>query len=534
MRTYTLKLTSWLILTALLITACRSDPLQPAAAPTSTPGALSQPTSTTVTAPTPVPGLSTGGSNGPVAAYEGTLENVYALVNPSVVNIQSIQSQGTVSQILASGFVWDNNGDIVTNDHVVEGADKIEVTFSDGSTFLARLIGVDSYSDLAVLRVTGAGDKLHPAQLADSKQAKVGELAIAIGNPYGLVGTMTVGVISALSRSLPVGDGNSNGPEFTIPDIIQTDAPINPGNSGGVLTNEKGQVIGVTTAIESSTQANTGIGFAIPSSILSRVIPALITTGKYDHPYLGISGTDLTLDLAQAMNLSNSQRGVLVVTVATDGPAAKAGIQPSQDTAIVNGQNVPVGGDVITAINGQTVNMIDDLIAYLNDNCQVGQTVKLTILRNNTQISQDVTLTARPASIAIPQATPTPPLPGNGSYSNTWLGILGAQLTPEVAKAMDLNVDQQGILIVLVEGSSPADQAQLRGSDRGVTLEGQTVMIGGDVITSVDGKPVVTLDDLRTLISSYQPGTVITLTIIRDGNTLEVPVTLAAKPASVP
>jgi S1-C subfamily serine protease len=219
---------------------------------------------------------------------ETILENVYTQVNPSIVNVSVVQKQETTSTFpdipgfdsrfsqgpsqyyskgLGSGFVWDLDGDIVTNNHVVSGADRISVTFQDGTTVSGEVIGSDVDSDLAVVKVDVSADKLQPVQLADSTKVKVGQLAAAIGNPYGLEGTMTVGFISALGRLLPVDNGSSGSSTYSIPDVIQTDASINPGNSGGVLVDRDGRVIGVTSAIISSSGSNAGIGFAIPSNI---------------------------------------------------------------------------------------------------------------------------------------------------------------------------------------------------------------------------------------------------------------------------
>ncbi len=365
-------------------------------------------------------------ANSALAAFEGTLEQVYAQVNPSVVNIQVTIGGGQTSgggrgtpfgfsqgaqQALGSGFVWDTAGHIVTNNHVVSGADTITVTFADGNTVNAKLAGADPNADLAVIQVNVPASELHPVSLADSTQAKVGQLAIAIGNPFGLSGTMTEGIISALSRSLPVqSDTNNNnspfsgqfsqqqssqsGATYSIPDIIQTDAAINPGNSGGVLVDDQGQVIGVTAAIQSSTNSNSGIGFVIPSAIVKRVVPSLITTGSYQHPILGISGTSMDSSLAGAMGLTANQKGVLVVDVSSGGPAERAGLQGSNNQANISGQAVPVGGDVITAVNGHAINTIDDLTSYLFNNTQVGQTVTLTILRQGREQTVKVTLGA--------------------------------------------------------------------------------------------------------------------------------------------
>lgn len=358
-------------------------------------------------------------ASGTLAAFQSTFEQIYTNVDPSVVNIQVIQSGSASSsfqqlqpnnpfgtppsqgggEVLGSGFVWDSQGHIVTNNHVVAGAQSITVTFADGTTVDAKVVGTDPNSDLAVLQVNAPASELHPVQMGDSSQVRVGEIAIAIGNPYGLSGTMTEGIVSALSRSLPVGLDNQQqtGPTYTIPDIIQTDAAINPGNSGGVLVDVQGQVIGVTAAIQSTVDANSGIGFVIPSSIVEKVVPALIQTGHYDHPWIGISGTTLTYDLAQAMNLNPDQQGVLVADVSPNSPAQKAGLQGGTQQTTVNGQPVVLGGDVITAINGQPVNTFEDLSSYLINNTQAGQTVTLTILRQGKQQTVKLTLGVLPA-----------------------------------------------------------------------------------------------------------------------------------------
>jgi serine protease Do len=358
----------------------------------------------------------TGGSN-LLSAYESTLESIYTTVSPQVVNISVLtpatannfqnfpglnnnnnnQSQ-QYSQALGSGFIWDAKGDIVTNNHVVDGATKIEVTFSDGTTVPATIVGQDPYSDLAVIKVSVDASKLTPVTMADSTQVKVGEIAIAIGNPYGFEGSMTVGYVSGLGRDLPTSVTNqTSGASYSIPDVIQTDAAVNPGNSGGVLVNDLGQVIGVTSDLVSSSGSSSGIGFAIPAEIVSKVVPSLISSGKYDHPYLGISGTDINPDIAQAMNLPADTRGALVEQVSSGGPAAKAGLQGSNTTVTINGSQGLVGGDVITAIDGQTVHSMSDIIAYLAIHTQVGQTVTLTILRNGQTQSVQVTLGSRPS-----------------------------------------------------------------------------------------------------------------------------------------
>lgn len=296
-----------------------------------------------------------------------------------------------------SGFVWDKSGDIVTNNHVVSGSQSISVTFSDGTTVPATVVGTDPDSDLAVIKVNVPAQQLQPVQLADSTQLKVGQLAVAIGNPFGLQGTMTVGFISGLGRLLPANE-NAVGATYNIPEIIQTDAPINPGNSGGVLLNDAGLVIGVTSAIATQSGSSSGVGFAIPSAIVQNVAPSLIKDGHYDHPWLGISVTSLTPDINKAMNLNSDQRGALVQQVSANSPAEKTGLQPSQNQVTINGVQIAVGGDVITAFGNQTIKSSDDLVTYLAELGSIGQTVTLTVLRNGKEIQVPVTLAARPAS----------------------------------------------------------------------------------------------------------------------------------------
>jgi S1-C subfamily serine protease len=342
------------------------------------------------------------------------LTSVYAQVNPSVVNIQvtkqvqqpdnfgffgNSQPPDLYQYGQGSGFVYDAEGHIVTNNHVVDGASKVEVTFYDDVTLPATVVATDPGSDLAVIKVNADASELHPVSLADSSQLVVGQRAIAIGNPFGLEGTLTSGIVSALGRTLP-----ASNTDFVIPDIIQTDAAINPGNSGGPLLNERGEVIGVTTAIVPGTGPGgqgsfLGVGFAVPVNIVKRVVPALVSDGHYDHPWLGISGTTLGPDLAKAMDLS-VDRGVLVVEVVGDSPAEKAGLQGSDQTVTFEGQDVPAGGDVIVAIDEQPVRKFDDLLSYLTDNTRAGQAVTLSILRDGQQQTVKVVLDTRPAAVS--------------------------------------------------------------------------------------------------------------------------------------
>ena len=480
-----------------------------------------------------------------LAAYEGTLEGIYTSVSPSVVNIRVVvqptsQSSNSPSipgfsfnfpqdqtpqSGLGSGFVWDAQGHIVTNNHVVDGADKIEVTFSDGTTIPATRVGTDPDSDLAVIKVDPSAHALQPVQVADSNGVKVGQLAVAIGEPYGLEGTMTAGIVSAVGRTLPTGNGT--GPSYSIPDIIQTDAPINPGNSGGVLVNDAGQVIGVTSAIESPSGTNAGIGFAIPSAIVNNVVPALIKDGKYVHTWLGISGGSMVPELTQAMNLPDNTRGVLVAEVTANSPAEKAGLHASTKNATIEGQTVQVGGDVITKINDTPVKQIDDLIAYLASSTTVGQKVTLTILRDGKEMSVDVTLTARPSAEQRAQdqsSQSSQPGRSNQPTQGLHLGIMSLDMNTELASAMNLPKDQSGVLVEQVQPGSLAEHMGLKGGEKIVTIQGQDLLIGGDVITAINGQSISSSQDLRAVLAGLSTGDKLSLTILRNGTEMQLSV----------
>ena len=337
---------------------------------------------------------------------EALLETLYERVNPSVVYISVAvparaqgfpfsQGQSPYQYGSGSGFVYDRQGHIVTNNHVVEGAERIEVTFSDDTTLPATVVGRDPDSDLAVIKVDPEGLDLVAVELGDSDALRVGQKVLAIGNPFGYQGTLTTGVISGLSRSLPA-SAAAEGGSYTIPDVIQTDAAINPGNSGGPLLDYQGRVIGVNAAIESSTNSSAGVGFAIPVSLVKLVVPVLIESGTYAYPYLGISGGTIYPDVAVAMGLPRNQRGALVATVTPGGPADQAGVRASGQTTTIDGVQVPMGGDIIVALNGHPVNKFDDLIVWLIRETAPGDKATLTVLRDGKTIDLTVTLAGRP------------------------------------------------------------------------------------------------------------------------------------------
>ena len=334
-----------------------------------------------------------------------TLTELFKDTQQSVVQVSGTISDNQVSEAtLGSGFVYDKSGHIVTNFHVVEGSgdNDISITLVDGTTYRARVVGADQYSDVAVLHVEDVpADKLVPLPLGNSSELLVGEGVVAIGNPFGLSGSMTEGIISGLNRLIPVysGPGPFTGavaPAFSIPDVIQTDAAINPGNSGGPLLDIQGEVIGMNSAIFSTTGAFAGIGFAIPSNTMAKVVPSLIATGTYQHPWLGVTGTDMTPEIAEAMGLGEP-RGFLVIETAPGGPAATAGVQGGDTPTQLGGREIVLGGDVILSINDKEIRKIDDVLGYLEQSTEPGEAVKLTVWRDGQIMEIDVTLGARPS-----------------------------------------------------------------------------------------------------------------------------------------
>ncbi len=324
-------------------------------------------------------------------------ERVYELVKDSVVMIKAITVVTTFfgksyRPVEGSGFVYDKEGHIVTNYHVVEGAVRIEVYFPDKSMYEAKLVGADSYLDIAVLKIDARDRVLKPLTLGNSSKLKVGQPIIAVGNPFGFRGTLTTGVISQLGRLLET--GSSKRP---IPDLIQIDAAINPGNSGGPLLDYSGRVVGITNAIWSRTGEFAGIGFAIPSNIVSRVVNSIITTGKYEHPWIGISGIDVNPEIADLINLSKPA-GFLVIYVSPGSPADKAGIRGGTKTVkLSNGLEIKIGGDVIIGIDGVKVLGLGDILAYLEEKLRPGDKTTLTIIRDGREMKVEITVGKLPA-----------------------------------------------------------------------------------------------------------------------------------------
>ena len=426
-----------------------------------------------------------------------------------------------------SGFVWDKDGHVVTNNHVIDGAELIRVNLSNGNSVIATLVGSDPQSDLAVLKVDVPADELKPIEVADSTQAKIGQIVIAIGNPFQLSSSMTTGIISGLNRSLPIDSTDASGFTYTIPDVIQTDAAINPGNSGGVLVDIEGKLLGVTTAIESPVRANSGVGYVVPSVIVKKLVPILIKDGSYEQPWIGISGRTLTPEVAEAMDLDRTQRGALIADLTIESPADKAGLQGSAITAKIDGQDVKVGGDIITAADGNPINDFEDLVAFLARYAIVGQTITLKVLREGKTLEVPLTLAARPSQVAA-EPTSVPQETSSGAY----LGIQGIDVTAEIAEAMSLDADTVGTLVVQVTAGSPADKAGIKGSFKPFESNGQPTLIGGDIITAVDDASISGIRNLVDLLAELKPGDEVKLTLLRDGKTVSVQVVLGERPVN--
>ena len=308
------------------------------------------------------------------------------VVRIDVDKINSSRETGS----LGSGFVFDDLGHIITNAHVVESASSVTITFLDGSQYNAQIIGSDKFTDIAVIKVEEKPRYLHPLQMGDSSTLKVGEQVAAIGNPFGLSGSMTSGIVSQIGRLLPSQDTG-----FSIPNVIQTDAAINPGNSGGPLLNMAGKVMGINTAIQSGTGQSAGIGFAVPSNTILKVVPVLIEEGKYSHPWIGISGKDIDPELAKVRDLDQS-KGFLIVTVVPGSPAEIAGLKGVSEIKIIGDKEYPADGDIIVSVDGKEVRKISDILIHLQEEKSVGDEMILGILRDGEIMHIILALVERP------------------------------------------------------------------------------------------------------------------------------------------
>ncbi len=338
-----------------------------------------------------------------MAAHDAMMSELYDATVPSVVGLRVLKTitvggsmppgmpSDFFSRAAGSGFVWDDEGHIVTNRHVVIEAERIIVMFSDGVQADAELVGDDPDSDLAVIKIADDSVRPPPIAVGDSDDIRPGQLAVAIGDPFSRGFSMTSGIISAVGRTINPTDSN-----FSVPRVVQHDAATNPGNSGGPLLNRGGEVIGINTQIISETGAFSGVGLAIPINLAKLVVPALIDDGHYEYPYIGIRGATVRPDIAVAMDMPAETRGALVIAVGSDTAASRGGLRASDQLTVINGAEVPVGGDIIIAIDGTPIQGMDDVIAYVVEHTQPGDTVEFTVLRDGEEVPVTITMGKRP------------------------------------------------------------------------------------------------------------------------------------------
>jgi len=323
-----------------------------------------------------------------------SLADLFSKSQDGVVQIVVRKTGDNASdRAIGSGIVYDRAGHIITSNHVVEDYQKIRVVFHDGQSYSAKVSGTDRFADLAVIKVDADPQTLHPLPLGDSSKLRIGDQVTAIGSPFGLSGSMTSGIVSQVGRIL----NPPNLQSFSIPNVIQTDAAINPGNSGGPLLNNYGEVIGINTAIQTETGEFSGVGFAIPSNTMKKIVPVLIQAGHYKHPWLGVSGITVDPDLADSLSLS-THSGFLIESIVSDSPASKAGLHASNQTKTVDGIKYKFGGDIITGVDNTKITKLEDLLNYLQDYKSAGDTIIMHIVRDNKTMDITLTLQERPYS----------------------------------------------------------------------------------------------------------------------------------------
>ena len=332
-------------------------------------------------------GETVGEVTGIERSYEYSLIDIFEKSEASIVQVSVVRGESDGG--MGSGFVYSDEGYVITNQHVVQDAERVMITFLDGEAYIGNVIGTDRDLDIAVVKVEPTNTYLQPIKIGDSSKLKVGEKIAAIGNPFGLSGSMTSGIVSQMGRLLPQETG------YSIPVVIQTDAAINPGNSGGPLINMKGEVVGINTAIQSATGEFSGIGFAVPANTVKKVVPVLIQDGEFKHPWMGISGTDVDPELAEVRGL-NSSKGFLVVSVIEGSPAETAGLLGVTETKETDGREFALDGDIILSIDGETVRKISDILVHLQREKSVGDEMVLSVNRGGEILELTMVLEERP------------------------------------------------------------------------------------------------------------------------------------------
>jgi serine protease Do len=475
---------------------------------------------------------------------ERNLTTLFNEVDQSIVQISDPRASFGSRQ--GSGFIYDRLGHIVTNYHVVADPQEnqetdlherdFHITFLDGTTYIGRVVGADLYSELAVMKVENVtGRSLIPLPMGNSSQLSIGEPVLAVGNPFGLSGSISEGIVSGFGRilpsSIPQGDllfRQQDTPPLLVPNLIQTDADINPGNSGGPLLNTAGKVIGMNTEIFSNNGEYAGIGSAIPSDILKKVVPELISTGTYRHPYIGIAGVDMSPEIASEMGLNDS-RGFLVTEVTSGSPAERSGIRGGGALKEINGRQIELGGDVIVAVDEVNVRKIEDLLSYLQSERSVGENVILSVLRDGKTLEIGMTVAARP----IPRQLES----GQSQLQHPTIGINTTNMTEQIVTRMNLTGLQKqlapnytrgeervGVLVVDVLAGGPAANAGIRGGFIVADINGTPVEIGGDVIVRMDDTTISNVNAFNEFIESKSVGDTVQVTLLRNAQPLKVPV----------
>jgi serine protease Do len=472
------------------------------------------------------------------------LTTLFSDVDQSVVQI-SDASASSFGARQGSGFIYDDLGHIITNYHVVADpgesqetslSDKdFHITFLDGTTYIGKVIGADLYSQLAVMKIENiTGESLIPLPLGNSSNVRIGQVVLAVGNPFGLSGSMTEGIVSGFGRilpsSVPQGDlllRQQDTSSFLVPNLIQTDAAINPANLGGPLLNTAGEVIGLNTEFFSNTGLYAGVGSAIPSNIIRKVVPELISTGSYRHPYIGIAGVNLSPEIATELGLNNS-RGFLVTEVTSESPAETSGIRGGGTLKDINGREIELGGDVIVAVDNVTVRKIEDLLSYLQSSRAVGDNVILSVVRDGKILEISMKVAARPTGLQLGTK--------QSQQQHSTLGINTINMTEQIAARMNLTRlpqqqlslhnyedEREGVLVVDVFADGPADKAGIRGGFIVADINGTPVEIGGDVIMRIDDTMIPNVNALEEFIGSKNIGDTIEVIVIRNAHPIKIP-----------
>ncbi len=476
---------------------------------------------------------------------ERNLTSLFNEVDQSIVQISDPRATSFGSR-QGSGFIYDRLGHIITNYHVVAdpqenqetdlSEEDFHITFLDGTTYIGRVVGADIYSEVAVMKVENVtGRRLIPLPLGNSSQLNIGQPVLAVGNPFGLSGSMSEGIVSGFGRILPSSVPQSDFllrqqdiPPLLIPNLIQTDADINYGNSGGPLLNTAGEVIGMNTEIFSNTGVFAEVGSAIPSDILMKVVPELISTGTYRHPYIGIAGVDMSPEIALEMGLNDS-RGFLVTEVTSGSPAERSGIRGGGTLKEINGRQIEIGGDVIAAVDGVTVRKIEDLLMYIQSHRSVGENVILSVVRDGKTLEIDMTVAARPTQQQLESEL--------SQLQHPTLGINTINMTEQIALRMNLSGlqlqqapnnmrdgERDGVLVVDVLADGPAANAGIRGGFIVADMNGTPVEIGGDVIVRIDNTTISDVEALNEFIESKGIGDTIQVNVMRNAQLLKIPV----------